>query len=339
MPRLPHLLSSILVLTLGLATLGPASAEVTNLRIGAQFGVGYLPLYVARDAGFINMELKKAGLPAITVDIKNFAGGPDINDGLLSGSLDIGSGGVTAMLLAWSRTRNAGDLEISGIAALSTLPYVMLTNDPAIHQLTDLTSRNRIGVPAVRTSVPAVMLSIAAERQYGKGQETHFDPMTVALAQPDGATALLTHNGLVDCYTFAPPFVEQVAGHPGIRQVWSSANVFGSPATALSAWTTTRFRRDNPKTYAALLAALHDAMTMIVQDRPRAAQIYLHAENSRLPVTLIEQALANPDLRFTVAPSNVGSIADFMARTHILKSKPASWKDVFFPEIQSENGS
>lgn len=340
MPKFSRLLSIALAFSLlSLAQLSPSVAEVAQLRIGAQFGLGYLPLYVARDAGLIAAEMQREGLPPIPVEIRNVAGGPEINDGLLSGSLEVGSGGVTAMMLAWNRTHNAGDREMRGIAALSTLPYVLLTNDASVHTLSDLGSRNHIGVPAVRISVPAVMLSIAAERLFGPGQQTRFDAITVAAAQPDGATALLTHNGLVDGYTFAPPFVQQLSGKPGINQVWSSADVFGAPTTALAAWTTMRFRRNNPKTYAALLAALRNATTLIAQDHAKAAQIYLKAENSRLPAALIESALAAPDLRFSIVPSNVEPIADFMARSGILKSKPATWKDMFFPEIHNESGS
>jgi NitT/TauT family transport system substrate-binding protein len=338
MTRVFRLFSTVVLALLGAGLLSSAAAEVSRLRIGAQFGLGYLPLYVARDAGLIDAALKRAGLPPIPVEIRNVAGGPEINDGLLSGSLDVGGGGVTAMILAWDRTRDRGDRAMLGIAALSTLPYVLLTNDASVHSLADLTSRNHIGVPAVRVSVPAVMLSIAAERQFGADQRDRFDPMTVAAAQPDGATALLTHNGLVDGYTLAPPFVQQLAGKPGIHAIWSSADVFGAPTTALAAWTTVRFHRENPKTYAALLAALRDAMALIAADPARAVDIYLKAESSKLPPALIASALASPDLRFGVAPSNVEPVAAFMARAGILRTKPASWKDLFFPELHDEHG-
>jgi hypothetical protein len=40
-----------------------------------------------------------------------------------------------------------------------------------------------------------------------------------------------------------------------VHKAWSSNELFGSPATALVTWTTVKFRRDNPKLYAAFVAA------------------------------------------------------------------------------------
>jgi len=40
-----------------------------------------------------------------------------------------------------------------------------------------------------------------------------------------------------------------------------------------------------------------------------------------------------------VAPQGFMKFAEFMVKTGALKTKPASWKDVFFPEVHGENGS
>jgi NitT/TauT family transport system substrate-binding protein len=49
--------------------------------------------------------------------------------------------------------------------------------------------------------------------------------------------------------------------------------------------------------------------------------------------------MTGPDLEFTKTPSRVGPVLDFMARIGSLKSRPESWKDVFFPEAQGLPGS
>ena len=331
-----RLLASLLLVAA--ATL-PAHAEVPALRVGVQFGLGYLPFYVIRDTGLMDAAMKAAGQAPIPIEIHNFTGAPDIADGLLSGSLDIGSGGITAMMVAWDKTRNAGAKSMRGIAALSAMPYELLTDQPNIKSLADFTAKDRIGLPAVKVSVPAVMLEIAAERLFGEGQQDRLNSMTVGLAQPEGATALLTHNGIVDGYAFAAPFIQQLQDKPDIHKVWSSNDVFGTPTTALSAWTTTAFRTDNPKTYAALLAALHEADRFIAAHPDQAAAVYLNAEHSKLAPALIQQCLAEPQMAYSTAPSNSGGLSDFLAKVGMIKQKPASWKDLFFPEITSEQGS
>jgi NitT/TauT family transport system substrate-binding protein len=323
----------------GLIIPGVAQAEVSQLRVGAQFGIGYLPLYVARDAGLFAEELKRAGLPPIPVEINHVAGGPEINDALLAGSLEIGTGGVTAMMLARDRTRGAGLRQMLGIAALSTVPYALLTDIPDAKSIADLKDDAHIGVPAVRISVPAVLLAMSAERTLGAERARQLDASMVALGQPDGATAVLTHNGLVNGYAFSPPFIQQLHGKPGVHSIWSSTDVFGTPTTAISAWTTVKFRSENPKTYAAFLAALRKAVDLIAREPKQVASIYLAAETSKLPQALIEEVLASPELGFGVAPANVGAMGDYMAKIGLLHTKPTSWKDMFFPDIADDPGT
>jgi NitT/TauT family transport system substrate-binding protein len=44
-------------------------------------------------------------------------------------------------------------------------------------------------------------------------------------------------------------------------------------------------------------------------------------------------------VKFTTTPENVSKYADFMHQIGSIQQKPASWKDVFFPEIHSAPGS
>ena len=211
------------------------------------------------------------GLEPIPVAIVHVAGAPQISDGLLSQTMQIGSGGITAMMVSWDKTKAIKGQAMKGIVALSVLPYELLTTNPAIKSLADLGGKNKIGLPAIKVSIPAILLQMAAERRFGAGNYGKLDPLTVSLAQPDGATALLSGGGTVDSYIFAPPFNYQLREHAGIHRIWSSAQLTGGDITSLAAWTTSRFRDDNPKTYQAVVAALHEAIILIKSDHRRAA--------------------------------------------------------------------
>ena len=321
----------MLAAALATPALRTARAETSALRIGAQFGIGYLPLYVVKAEGLLDAALKADGLPPVPIVITNVAGGPEINDGLLSGNLDIGCGGSTALLTVADRSRNGGDRAIRGVAALSSVPYVVMSRDPAVKTLGDIGPGTRIGVPAVKVSVPAVLLELAALRQFNDA--ARFDANIVSLSQPDGAIALKTGSGGVDSYAFAPPFTEQMAGSAGVHSVWSSTDLFGGPITALAAWTTQRFYRENPRTYAALLAALTAAVVRIEADPGRAAAVYLEAEHSKLPPELVLRSLARPDVQFGTEPRRLLEVAEFMASVGRLKVKPAALSELFFPGV------
>ncbi len=314
-------------------------AEVTELRIGVQFGVGYLPVYVAQAAGLIDARMKETGLAPVPVTIQNVAGAPQIADGLLSQTMEIGCGGITAMMVAWEKTKAARGQAMKGMVALSSIPYDLLTVDPAIKSLKDFGEKNKIGMTAIKVSIPAIFLQMAAEREFGDGNYGKLDPLTVSLAQPDGATSLLSGGGTVDSYIFAPPFNYQLRERPNIRRIWRSTELTGGAITSLAMWTTSRFREENPKTYGAVIAALRDAVAFIRSNRQEAAAIFIKAENSKLPLDFVTGVLGEPDLAFDVAPQHSLDLARFLARTGLLKSPPTEWREYFFPEIHGENGS
>jgi NitT/TauT family transport system substrate-binding protein len=318
-----------------------ASQTAKQLRMGTQFGLGYLPLYVADETHLFEQRMREQGIAPVPVEIVHVAGGPQINDGLLSGNFEIGSGGYTAMMVSWDKTRTAGDSRLLGVTALSSVPYDLFSTDVQLQSVKDLSrERDKIGVPSVRVSVPAIYLQMEAERLFGAGRHTALDDLTVSLSQPDGAISLLSGGTTVNGYLFSPPFIQQVTGKSGIRRVWSSNELFGSPATALTTWTTAKFQRENPKLFAAFVAAIRDAMALIAADPKQAAAIYVKAEKTKLAPELISAALADKDnLRFTLAPEQTERIAEFLARTGSIKTRPASWKDLFFPEIHGEHGS
>ncbi len=317
------------------------SESAKQLRIGVQFGLGYLPLYLAEENHLFEQRMREHGLAPVPVEIVHVAGGPQINDGLLSGNFELGSGGYTAMMVSWDKTRNAGDSRLLGVTALSSVPYDLFSTDTQLASVKDLNrERDKIGVPSVKVSVPAIYLEMEAERLFGPGKHTALDDLTVSLSQPDGAISLLSGGTTVNCYLFSPPFIQQMTGKPGIRRIWSSNELFGSPATALTTWTTVKFQRENPKLLTAIVAATRDAMVLIANDPRQAAAIYQKAERTKAAPELISAALADKDnLHFTLAPEHTERIADFLARTGSIKSKPATWKDLFFPDIHGEQGS
>jgi NitT/TauT family transport system substrate-binding protein len=109
------------------------------------------------------------------------------------------------------------------------------------------------------------------------------------------------------------------------------------PATTNLVFASQRFHDANPKTYSAFLGALKEAMALIKADRRRAAEIYLRVGNDkRTTMAEMLEMLNDPEIIFTDVPMKW---ADFMHSTKSLKRRPASWKDFFFEEIHSSNGS
>ena len=296
----------------------------------------YLPLMLMEDGGLIEKQAKAAGVD-VKVTWATFAGGNVMNDALLSGSLQFASGGVGPLITLWARTR--GNLDVRGVAALNSMPLYLVTRNPSVKSVKDLTEKDRIGLPAVKISVQALALQMAAEEAFGPGQQNRLDPLTVTMSHPDAMQALLSGQSEVNAHFGSPPFQYQELSRPGMHRVLNNYDVMGGAVTFNLAWTSEKFRAGNPKLYAAFVKALDEAEAMINRDKRAAAEAYLRISKDKDSLENIEKMLNDPEIVYTTTPQNVMKYADFMFKTGAIKVKPESWKDLFFPSAQSLPGS
>jgi len=292
---------------------------------------------VMRDRKLLEAEVARAGLPDTKVVWATFGGGNVMNEALLSGGLDIATGGITPFITLWSKTR--GTLNVKSLGALDTLPLWLMTRNPAVASLADLRPSDKIAVTAVKVSVHAILLQMAAEKMWGIADYTRFDPLTVSLPQPDGMAALLSGAGEVDGHFTAPPFQYLEAKAPGIHRVTTAEEILGGPATFVVAWATERFRADNPKLYAAFRAALDRSIAAIKADPKGAAEIYRGGAKGVEAETDYAEMLSDPSVDFTTTPSGTMRYLGFMQRIASVKAGAESWKDLFFPELHDQPGS
>src|SRR4051794_26870239 len=92
-----------LALALSLLSSG-VRAEATEVRIAQQFGISYLPLMVMRAERLVEAEAAKSGLGDLRVTWSQFGAGNAMNEALVSGNLDVASGGITPLITIWSKT-------------------------------------------------------------------------------------------------------------------------------------------------------------------------------------------------------------------------------------------
>ncbi len=315
--------------------LGAPPAAAAELVVAVQFGIGYLPLYVLMREPFLAEHARAEGLAPPALRLLHMSGMPPIMDGLIAGQIQIGTGGTTAMVVAWDRTR--GHLGVKGVAALARFPNDLLTTDPKVRSVKDFGPDDRIAVAAVRVSVPAVLLEMAAEQAFGPGEFRRLDAQTVPLSQPDGLAALLSRG--VTAQITNPPFSDLALADPRVHKVWSGDDILGGPATALTLWTTTAFHDGNPALYRAFLAALEDAQRFVKQAPQRAAEIYGAEEPGVMPPDRIEALIAAPGNQWSPVPERVLPLAQFLRHAGTVKSAPERWSDLFFPEIADRDGS
>ena len=313
-------------------------AEVAELRMATQFGIGTLPMIVVEKKSLLEKHLAKAGLNQTKVTWRQFPGGGPMNDGLLSGSLDIVSAGTTVFVTLWAKAAGT-PTGVRGIGAVSSLPLYLMTRNPDVKKIEDLSQKDRVAVTTLKVSVHAILLQMAAEKIWGPGNAERLDTLVVQIPHGDAAAAMISGAGEINNHFTAPPFQNMELKKAGIRRISSDQDILGSPSTYMVAYTTERFRRDNPKIYQAFIDALKEAQDSIGKDGAEAAKIYLEHSKDNISLEEATAIIKDPGSSFTMAPSNVMTFAQFMAKRGIIKVAPTSWQDMFFPEVQNLPGS
>ena len=312
-----------------------ANAE-GSISIAQQFGIGYLLLDVVRDQHLIEQQGKKEGLD-IKVEWRTLSGATAMNEGVLTGALDVAAAGVPAMLTVWDRTY--GHQDVKAIASLGSMPGYLLSNNPAVKSIKDLTDKDRIAAPAAGVGFQSRTLQIATAEVYGNSEFKKFDNITVSLPHPDATVALISGKSEVTAHFSSPPFQYQELEHSSIHKILSSYDVLGGPGSFNALYTTQKFHDENPKTYQAFYNALAQAADYVEKHKDDAAKIYIRQEKSHLPLSLIEKIINDPENHFTVSPERTYVYADKLYQLGVLKHHAASWKDYFFPEAWVNPGS
>lgn len=320
------------------ALAGPASAQVPEVRFARQFSMGYLQFNMMEKHELLEKHAKAAGIPEVKVVWATFNSPAAMNDALLSGSVDIVSGGVPGLLTIWARTHGTPNA-VKGIATFSSQPILLNTRNPRIKSITDFTEQDKIAVPAVKVSLQAMMLQMAAARQWGQASFGKLDPLTVGMSPPDATIALLSDSADITSVFSVPPFQYQQLEKAGVHTVLNSYDVFGGPHTFTVAWTSSQFRDKNPALYKALMAAFDEATQMLNKDVRPAAQYWIDNVKSKMPVEKVAEIASGKQVKWTMVPEATVKYADFMHAVGSIKVKPASWKDVFFPEVHGLPGS
>jgi NitT/TauT family transport system substrate-binding protein len=334
--RIAKALSSLIVAAACIASVPSNAAEVSELKIAQQYGIGYLPLTIMKANGLVEKHLKAAGLPDTKVTWLVLASGQPMNDALLSGSLHIASGGVAPFLILWDRTR--GSLNVKAVAALSSMPMYLVTNNPNVKSIRDFTDNDRISMAGAGQSIQTIVLQMAAAKEFGDANYNKFSTLYRNLSHPDGLAAFLSGKEIT-AYFSSPPFQYQALEKPGVRRILNSYDISGGPATFLVAWATGKFHDENPKTYQAFFNAYKEATDFVNANKRQAAEIYVRESKDKSGVEAIEKMLNDPEIRITMTPEQTLPIANFMTKTGTLKSKAGSWKDLYFPELHNLPGS
>jgi NitT/TauT family transport system substrate-binding protein len=316
------------------------AAEERTVTVARQYGIGFMALTVMEHEKLFEKHAAKHGIPKLQVDWTQYGSGAAMNDALLSGKLDFASVGTTAFLTLWSKTVGT-DQAVNGVCSFGSFAFYLNTRNPAVKSVRDLGPKDKIALPAVKVSNQALVLQIAARREFGKGHEFDLDKYTVSMSNPDGATALISGQSEVNAHFTWDPFHSRELKAPGVRTIFNSNDVMEGPASNILVVTTRKFQTGQPVLYAAFLDAFRESTDIIRNDPQRAARVYLDVTKERgTTVDDVVKMIKDPNNDWSLVPVGTMKFVKFMQEIGSLKKAPQTWNEMFFPPINaSPNGS
>ena len=204
--------------------IGRRRAEANAVRVAKQFGVAYMQFMVMQDLKLIEKHAKAAGLD-ITIEWATFRSSDVMNDALISGSVDFVSLGIPGIITIWSKTKGT-PIEVKGVAGLNVSPLMLMVRDPNIKSIKDFKDNHRIALPAVKVSMQAIMLQMAAAKAFGDAKFNALDHLTVSMAHPDATAAMLGGQSEITANFSSAPFQ--------YRQMKNPTSAASSPAPSCS---------------------------------------------------------------------------------------------------------
>lgn len=312
-----------------------AHAEVSEVSIAKQFGTLFLQQDVMERQKLVEKQAALLGLPNLRATYQRFGGVGAITEALMSGTLHLASGGVPGALVLWDRTGGI----VKSAFAMNATSQRLLTVNPAVKTLADLTPGDRIALPTVRMGTQAIYLQMAAAKQWGIKEYSRLDAQTVGKPHPDGMAAMLNKTEIT-CHFSTSPFQERELAQAGVREVTNSYAIQGLPTgTPNTVFASAKFRAENPLAWLATVTAFQEATDWINENPADAAQLYLDNSGDKDTQANVLASMQAPGNAFTMQPRGTMAVANFMADIGLIKRRPGRIEDLFFPENLEPGGT
>lgn len=277
-----------------------------KLIIADQFGLAYAPIEVMKQMSFLESELERQGISDIEIEWKRMGNTTVIREAMLAGDLDIAFVGIPPFLIG---VDNGMDWKI--ITAVSESPSGLVTNDPNIDSLEDLTDSHRIILPQPG-SIQHILLSMYAEREYGDSKR--FDKQLITMSHPDGLVAM-SAEATNQLHFTTPPFLQKELIMDQTKLLVDGETCFGDEFTFIVGICQERIYEQK-----SLYKAFSKALTQSVEYMNASPQetIDILAQSYEYTREELVEYLSHPQMKFGTEVKGLDQFVEFMKNQDIL---------------------
>src|SRR5215469_13301485 len=116
---------------------GVARSEVGEIHVGKQYGLVYMQLVLMQDQMLVEKHAKELGAGDLTVDWVTLGGPAQLNDGIISGTIDFVAIGLTNLVTLWDKTH--GRVDVRALSGMNAMPLILVTRNLNVHTIKDYT--------------------------------------------------------------------------------------------------------------------------------------------------------------------------------------------------------
>ena len=315
-----------------------AASEAGVVRIMTQADLSHLPLMVMQHENLVERHAALLGLPTLKVRWPVLDEPGTLIDGLLGGQVDFGVMGMPGLATLWDQSVGTPG-EVRALSCVQLQPFMLVTSDAAVKTVADFSERDRIAVPSAILSAQTTCLEMAAAQLWGVERYAKLDHLTLTLRHSEAAERVISRRSPVNSHYSVSPYYYDELATPGVHLVLKSNDTLGGPHANGLLVAAPYFYAGNPIITRAVLAAQQAANAFVQAHPSDAAAIYLTLTRDRRKPDQAEELVADPDITWTIFPRKVMVFADFLRKVGRLHHTPASWKDLFLPELHAGQGS
>ena len=315
-------------------------ADPVTVRVARPIDLVALPLLVMQREHLIERTAEAMGLADISVTWSTPADSAnDAVNALAAGQVDLALVDLVPFLVAADGGAGNAAADIRAVAAVVGRPYVLLARKQTIGTIRDFGPGDRIAVPALDVSGPAVMLEMAASQEWGIEHYNKLDPLVVAQPDAAAADALISGKGDIDAHFSRTPYADSELGEPGVP-----------PGDGFIRYSRASYRRrfgdDDalPHRQSGIMQGHSFGATggrRLHQEQPWQSRQDLcrRGKGAGDPLEDVSDMIGDPDLAYRAAPAGLTHLTEFLYRIHRLQHRPADWQALFLPESRDLAGN
>lgn len=283
-----------------------------KITIAYQYGIQYAPVEIMQ-----HQKMLEEKLPDVEIEYIIQPSGAAINEGVISGDIDVAYMGTGPFLIGYDK-----GVPYKMYSAISGISMGLITWDENINSLKDFKDNDKIAVVSIG-SIQHILLSMAAEKELGDSKA--LDKYLVSMSHPDSLTALLSKTD-IKAYLAAPPFYNKALKEEGFKEILSIPEMMGGDYNFIVGAVSNNFAENYPNELKALTEATNEAMDMVNNDLEKSAEILAEMEGTEKDEMLeyleIEQGKYKNEI------TTVLEMAQFMEREGYISKAPESIEEI-----------